>query len=281
MTLVVHPSVAEQSEADALFRFQTDAPESVRTALGMSSARIGGGVALSMTNDVTGFWSKALGFGVSAPVTADAIKEVCDFYRAEGTPQAVLQIAPALLPEDWADICEREGITASASSWVKLACPVERAVARADALERSPDGIAVAPVTGEQAEEWGEVMMKAFGMPVEHYARMAAAGATQPGWHPHAAWLDGELVGTGTLYVRGETAQFFAGSVAEHARKRGGQTALLAARARRAQELGCRTLVAETGVETPGNHNSSLHNMFRLGFEAAYERPNWSWRPTA
>jgi hypothetical protein len=36
-------------------------------------------------------------------------------------------------------------------------------------------------------------------------------------------------------------------------------------------------LVAETGAEAPGTHNSSLHNMLRLGFEVAYERPNWTW----
>ncbi|MFD8816280.1 GNAT family N-acetyltransferase [Streptomyces sp. NPDC059627] len=281
MTTFVEPAVAEQSEAEALFRFQTGAPDSVRTALGMSAARIGGGVVLSMTDDVTRFWSKALGFGVSTPVTADVIREVCDFYRAAGTPQAVLQIAPAFLPEDWADICEREGITASDSSWVKLVCPVEEAVARADAPGRSPDGILVAPVAAEQADVWGEVMMTAFGMPVEPFARMAAGSAGQSGWHPYAAWLEGELVGTGTMYVRGETAQFFAGAVLPHARARGGQSALLAARARRAQELGCRTLVAETGVETPGTHNSSLHNMFRLGFAPAYERRNWSWQPAA
>lgn len=72
----------------------------------------------------------------------------------------------------------------------------------------------------------------------------------------------------------------FAGAVLPHARKRGGQTALLAARARVAQELGCRLLIAETGAEAPGTHNSSLHNMLRLGFQVASERRNWNWRLT-
>ncbi|WP_326720199.1 GNAT family N-acetyltransferase [Streptomyces sp. NBC_00243] len=279
MTTDVQPSVAEQSEAEALFRFQTGAPETVRKALGMSAARIGGGVVLSMRNDITHFWSKALGFGVSAPVTAELIGEVCGFYRAAQTPQAVFQIAPAFLPEEWQETCEREGIVPD-SSWVKLVCPTDEAVARADALDITPDRIRVAPVEAEQAAEWGTVMMRAFGMPVEQYAEMSAASATRPGWHPFAAWLDGELVGTGTLFVRGDTAQLFAGAVLPHARERGGQTALLAARARVAQKLGCRLLIAETGTETPGTHNSSLHNMLRLGFQVAYERRNWRWRLT-
>ncbi|MGW3415566.1 GNAT family N-acetyltransferase [Streptomyces sp. NPDC000888] len=163
---------------------------------------------------------------------------------------------------------------------MKLVCPTDEAVARADALDITPDRIRVAPVEAEQAPEWGTVMMRAFGMPVEQYAEMCAASATRPGWHPFAAWLDGELVGTGTLFVRGDTAQLFAGAVLPHARGRGGQTALLAARARVAQKLGCRLLIAETGAETPGTHNSSLHNMLRLGFQVAYERRNWRWRLT-
>jgi GNAT superfamily N-acetyltransferase len=276
MTTVVQPSVAEQSEAEALYRFQTETPEPVRTALGMSATRIGGGVVLSMRNDITHFWSKALGFGVTAPVTAQLVEEVCDFYRAARTPQAVFQIAPAFLPEDWPEICAREGIVQD-SSWAKLVGTTEEAVARADALDVPPDGISVTPLEAEHALEWGTVMMRAFGTPVEHYAEMGAATVTRPGWHPYGAWLYGELVGTGTMLVRGDTAQMFAGAVLPHARGRGGQTALLAARARAARELGCRVLVAETGAEQPGTHNSSLHNMLRLGFEVAYERPNWSW----
>lgn len=277
MNAVVPPTIAERSEAEAMYRFETEAPGSVRAALGMNAARIGGGVVLSMRNDPTHYWSKALGFGVTTPVTAEVIHEVCDFYRSEGTAQAVLQIAPAFLPEDWDDIRGREGITAG-SSWVKLVCPVDEAVARAEALEPPAAGIRVALLEPEHAQEWGAVVTRAFGMPEEHYAHMTAASASRPGWHPFAAWLDGEIVGTGTMHVHGDAAQMFAGAVLPHARKRGGQTALLAARARRARELGCGVLVAETGAEAPGTHNSSLHNMLRLGFQVAYERRNWVWR---
>jgi hypothetical protein len=37
-------------------------------------------------------------------------------------------------------------------------------------------------------------------------------------------------------------------------------------------------LVAETGAEGPGEHNASLHNMLRAGFERLYERVSWRWR---
>ncbi|MGW7366223.1 hypothetical protein ACWGI8_23005 [Streptomyces sp. NPDC054841] len=78
----------------------------------------------------------------------------------------------------------------------------------------------------------------------------------------------------------GETAQIFAGAVLPHARKRGGQITLPAARTRVAQELGCRLLIAETDAEAPGTHNSSLRNMLRLRSQVAYERRNWTWQLT-
>jgi hypothetical protein len=88
----------------------------------------------------------------------------------------------------------------------------------------------------------------------------------------------GEVVGTAGMYVHGEVAQFFGGATLEPYRRRGAQTALLRARIRDAVAAGCRWASAETGVERPGGHNSSLHNMLRAGFGVLYERENWTWR---
>jgi GNAT superfamily N-acetyltransferase len=70
----------------------------------------------------------------------------------------------------------------------------------------------------------------------------------------------------------------FGGATLPEARGRGAQSALLTARVRAATGEGCRWLVAETGAEGPGEHNPSLHNMVRVGFEPLYERANWLWR---
>lgn len=83
------------------------------------------------------------------------------------------------------------------------------------------------------------------------------------------------------MYIRQGIGQMFGGATLPFARGRGAQSALLAARAREAHALGCRWLVAETGAETPGTHNSSLHNMMRMGFTALYQRQNWTWRSAA
>jgi len=280
MNSTVPQSVLEYSEAEALFQFETGAPEAVRSALGINAVRVGDAVVLSVRNDPTRFWSKALGFGRTAAVTAEMIAQACAFYRAEGTARAVFQLAPNAIPHDWAEICAREGITAG-SSWVKLVARVGDVVARADdSGRRKADGLRVASVERADADRWASVMMRAFGMPEEHFADMVAATVVRRGWRPQAVWLGEEIVGAGTMCSVGATAQMFGGAVLPEARNRGGQTELLVARARAAEKLGCRLLVAETGAETDGHHNPSLSNMLRLGFEIAYERRNWVWQPT-
>jgi hypothetical protein len=119
MTVSIPPAQAEQSETAALHEIRT--PAHTRASPGIETARIGGGAALSMRNDPTGFWSKALGFGFHESVTVGLIAEVCEFYRSQGTPVATIQLAPSVIPEYWPEICAKRNLQAG-SSWHKLAC---------------------------------------------------------------------------------------------------------------------------------------------------------------
>lgn len=109
---VVEPSPAatEGIEAEFLYQFEAGAPEAAASALGIVTARMHGGVVLSMRNDVTQFWSKALGFGFDEPVTTKVIGDVLDFYRDNGDSRAAIQIAPSALPSDWAEIVAEHGL---------------------------------------------------------------------------------------------------------------------------------------------------------------------------
>jgi GNAT superfamily N-acetyltransferase len=278
MTAGIPAVLAERSEAEALHDFETGAPARARAALGMETLRVGGGVALSMRGDPTQFWSKGLGFGFDEPITAGLMGRICDFYRSQRPPVATLQLAPSVLPADWDEICAKEKITAG-SAWVKLVSDVETALARIEEHAPLAPSLRVGPVTTADASEWASVMMRVFNMPGQHLAEMTAESAGRPGWHPYAVWQGEEIVATATMHVHEDAAQFFGGATLPSARRRGAQTALLAARAKAAHAAGCRWLVAETGAPQPGEHNSSLHNMLRTGFNVLYERRNWIWRP--
>lgn len=277
MTASIPPARAEQSEAAALYDVETGAPAHARASLGIEALRIGGGVALSMRNDPTEFWSKALGFGFQEPVTDGLIAEICGFYRSRQTPIATIQLAPSVIPEDWPDICARWNLSAGALLH-KLVCATEVAVAP-ERIGELGEGLRSGRVQTADAAEWASVVIRGSGMPEGALPEMAAASVSRPGWCPCAVWAGQEIVAGGTTYIREGIGQLFGGATLPFARGRGAQSALLAARARAAHAAGCRWLVAETGVERPGTHNSSLHNMARMGFTVLYQRQNWTWRP--
>ncbi|WP_435154586.1 hypothetical protein [Amycolatopsis sacchari] len=273
---ILPASEAEASEAEMLLSFETGAPAEVRSALGIAAARIGGGVALAMRHDPMDHWSVALGLGFAEPVTADLVDEIGAFYSAQHVGRARFQLAPEALPGDWPEICEKTGLAAGGTS-VKLVCRTEIALARITEHRPATD-LRVAPVSPQDATAWGSAQVRGFGEPEGDLVALSASVVGREGWHAFGTWDGDGLVGTGALHVRAGVAQFFGGATLPRARKRGGQTALLAARAELAASLGCTWLVAETGAEDPGTHNPSLHNMLRLGFEVRYERRDWIWQ---
>lgn len=263
---------AELAEAEFMFAFESGGPAASREELGVATARLHGGVAVAMGNDPTGgYWNKALGFGISEPVTDAVIGDVLDCYRASGSPSAVIQIAPAALPADWDNICARHGLVAD-NAWVKLLRPPETAAP-------STTDFRVDPVEDSAALEWADVMLKGFGMPSAALTALFAGVVTaDPAFHPFAVWDADRMVAAGNLHIKDARAAFCGVATLPEARNRGAQSALFAARVEMARSAGVRVLSAETWKPPPGMSNPSLNNMIRAGFRPVYDRTNWLWR---
>ncbi|SEH02608.1 hypothetical protein SAMN05444920_12835 [Nonomuraea solani] len=265
------PALVERAEAEAMYRLGSRAPAAAREALGLECVRLAGGVVLAMRDDPVNYWSRALGFGFDGPVTAELVGEICDFYRSRSVPSAVLQVAPAALPADWAEICAKYRLERT-SSWVKFARDLT------DVPERDA-GPAVERIgaPGRTAREWASALMRGFGMPAEPLIQMTAALTGHPRFHAYLIRSGGEAVSAAGMYVHGEIAHLVAAATLPPHRGRGGQSALLRARIRDAASAGCRFSVADTQIERPGTHNSSLHNLGRAGFTRLYVRDDWTW----
>ena len=266
--------LAESVEAEWMYAMQAGAAASAQHALGMSQHRIGGGVALSMTSDPTGgFWTKALGFGVSEPVTADLVEGVVDVYRRAGDRVATLQLVERLLPEPWDGIRARLGLERT-NSWAKCLRPL------AGELPEAPTDLRVGPVPAADLAAWARVLCAGFGMPDDPALQefMSTGVTSDQRFHPWAAW-DGEtMVAAANLFVYGGVAALAGAATLQIARRRGAQSALTRQRLLAAGDLGETWASFETWIPTSGRHNPSLANMLRIGFEIAYERPNWVWR---
>lgn len=276
----ITPAAAERSEFEGLRDFVSAPDTALRRKLGIAALLLdGGGGCISVLDDSSSYWTKALGFGFTQSITMDLIRQVTDFYREQGAPMATIQIAPSAIPADWDEICAQEGLSANGKRF-KVACETEVA------LTKSSRGLStdlrVEPVVSAHAAEWADVMMhQVFGMPPDDcHTAMTKALVGRRGWYPYAVWAGDHIVAAATMYANGETAQFFAGATLVKWRRRGAQTALIAARAQAAHSAGCRWLVSEVALEKPGTHNTSLQNLKRMGFEVLYERTNWTWRAT-
>jgi len=282
MTVSISPALIEQAEAESYADFEAAASPAARAALGTRQLRTGGGVALAVPNDPSGFWSKTIGLGFAEPVSARLLEQVIGFYREQAMSAVTLQIAPHVLPPDWKDICASLNISDGGSAWVKLVGGLDTVVplSRAAAAGLDP-GLRVGKVTAPGAREWAQVMFDVFGLPAGPQLEMAIGCVGRPGWQTFAVFEGSAIVATASVHIYEGAGHLFGGATLPRARGRGAQSALIAARAAAAQEAGCAWLIGETGAEAPGEHNTSLHNMLRAGMTARYERKNWKWRSPA
>lgn len=268
-------ALAETAEAEFMLALHDGAPDDAKAALGMHSERVAGGVAVVMGGDPAGgYWNKALGFGVTEPVTEELVAHLVDLYSSAGAPALCLQVAPAALPDDWDDVCARHGIVGGAV-WAKLLRPAGAAVSAARTDLR------IATIGSDDADAYAGVFATGFGMPAEPHllSMFAAAGAGGRGFTAYGAWEGDELVAAANLHVAGPAAAFCGAATLPEARGRGAQSAFMQVRVEAARTAGCSWMSTETWQEFEGAHNPSLHNMLRSGFVEVYDRRNWVWRP--
>ena len=276
MTTEIPAALIEQVEAEGYAEFSAAASAAAKAVLGTRQLRIGGGVALAMPNDPSGFFSKAIGLGFDEPVTGQLLERVIAFYRAQGMPSAKLLLAPEALPADWLEVCAKLGLRHDPPGGLKLAGDLRAMSARA-APVRLDVGLRVVPVHPDQAREWALVLFEAFELPTDPHHEMPLGVHGKPGWYSFAVMEDDAIIAAASLYVHGRVADLFGGATLPWARRRGAHSALIAARIIAARRAGCNWLVGETAPERPGEHNSSLHNMQRAGLEVRYLRQGWTW----
>lgn len=248
------------------------APAGLRAEMGVTAAEFGGGTALAMARDPSGYWSKTLGIGITEPLTRELMTGIAAFYELHGGDSATIQIAPSALPPDWAEIAAELRLE-SGHPWVKLARPVGPVV------EEPATNLRVGVVEPAQLPEWAHVLLEGFGM--THRLDAMFAGTDDDAFEHVAAWDGDRIVAAATLFLHGDTGAMFGAATLPTHRGRGAQSALLALRLQLAEKAGVSAVFAETGAEGPGEHNPSLHNLRRAGFRDLYQRPNWIWRRDA
>lgn len=279
MTATTDPGwgvLAEQAEAEFMYRLNHDASAASRQALGLHAVRIGGGVLTLMTRDPTGgYWNKAIGLGLTEPLTGEVVDEVCRIVTAHGVAAMAFQMAPHAQPEGWERLLAERRMSPGATLVKYFGPATEPAPVDTD-LRIGRLGVA-------DAAAFGRVLRAGFEMPPDPaleawFAELPTYGED---WATFGAWAGDDLAGVANLFVHGDVLTLSGAATLPAFRGRGAQSALMAARIREGLAHGCRWISTETWPESPEHPNPSQHNMRALGLTELYERRDWGFRPGA
>ena len=183
------------------------------------------------------------------------------------------------------DIAEASARPSGLRDWLverdfKTESPGAKLWRQASPLPRktSGRGISVRRVRRSDSATWVDVVGDVWRAFASRRAWFEAR-AHAPGWRHYLAWIDGEPVAAGALFVGtvgGRTVGHLVDGVTLKAwRKRGAQSAIIRRRVSDGMKLGCELFSVETAPPLPGMPLVSFRNLCRQGFDLAYLRESW------
>lgn len=256
----------EAAELAALLSFHESLPPAIRAAAAVGHRMVGAGLLVHASPDVLAY-NRVLGLGVSEPARETDVDETILEFQKSGARRFMIQAAPGAEPAAFTGWLGARGFYHH-NHWVRLVRDLR------DPVPEARTDLRLAKLGLEHAEAFGRLQAEAYGHPPE-LAMLNSGLIGTPGWECFGAFDGGELVATSAVRPQGAVAWFgFAATDARY-RRRGAQSALIATRLAAALAAGCRWACVETAADTPEKPNPSTHNLRRLGFRDAYERPNW------
>jgi hypothetical protein len=245
---------------------EREALRSLGNAPGAAFAEIGSAVAFSVPAlPHVRMVHHTVGLGEDKPADDAVLDEVASFFDDAGV-RFYACVTPTAQPPDVRERLAARGFE-HGYDWMKFTRDVEPPPATATDLD-------VRLIGADAGADFADVVLQAYGMPREGLDTIAAVPRLE-GWSVYVAYDDAAPAAAGALFVTGRLGWLsFAGTLPEHRRK-GGQSAVLAARIARARDLGVTTLVTETGVVGEGRPSNSYRNILRTGFREAYVRENY------
>lgn len=270
MDVLDRARIAERIEAATVESLVGLMPADMADSLGAAVTRLGDGLAVRLAaSPGFAFLNRVFAVGLDAPLSAEVLEAAEDFLLVAGGDTLLVQHPPVLETPELLELLRARGF-ARGGTWAKMLRPI-------GAPPDAPTDLRIAEVGPDEASRFGEVEAEGMGMP-PLMAPWCARQVGAPGWRAYAAYDGDDMVAVGCLFHQGEVGQLSGAATLASHRGRGAQLALMARRIADAGDLGLRWIGAETGSETPGDPNPSLHNMRRAGMEELYPRQNWLLR---
>jgi GNAT superfamily N-acetyltransferase len=259
-------------ETEAWTDIAGGAPEPLRRVLGVDVVRWDGTTLLRAERLESILFNRVLGLETADDEEVVLARALERFAQARVT-RFFVQAPHA--DAHWAALMQRHALVGFHRPWVKLARGRGGPVVR----ERCVHEIGAAR-PGE-ASAWAQVLAEGLDIDAAGIPLLAAV-VGRPGWVTLVTRDAEEVVGSAAMFVRDGVASLTGAATRPTHRRRGIQMALLARRVAMALDAGCSLITSETGIEVPGQRNSSCNNMIRCGLEIVgtvdnYTRPETRW----
>lgn len=263
----------EAAEVGSLASLYNAAIPELVAECGVVVERRGGGLLVAATQlDVLAL-NRVVGIGLERRPTADDVASVVSALPAIGSPRFFVQVAPIEGSEEVETWLRDSGLR-HYNNWVRLSREL------VELPDASPSALTVRLIGAEEGETFSRIVSRAFGFPPA-VTSLVRCPIGRPGWRHYLAYDGNEAIGGAAMFLAGESAWFGLAGTAAERRGRGAQTALVIRRLEDAAAEGCRWVSVETAEQTPDRVAPSFRNLRRLGFSAAYIRPNYLWtRPS-
>lgn len=265
----MHP--AEEIERLALEDMHTCATPELRAQLGITGQVIGGGfvsVAASLPASAIVI-NRTIGLGLGTPETEETVRHVVEAYKKPGVARFFIQVHPDARPAALVQMLEAHGLE-KARGWQKFS-------RGRDPVTPPRTDLRVDLIDSNLAAASAKIVCDGFDLGDEAQPWLALL-PTSDRWHVFVAFDDDQPAATGALFIDGDTAWTDFGATAPAFRKRGAQSALLAARVQFALDSGCTQIFTCTGEDVPGDPQHSYANIMRCGFKETYVRANYAPR---
>jgi GNAT superfamily N-acetyltransferase len=240
--------------AEASHRLHPEIPVAV--------AEIAGGIAVfaGVDSPVT----QAIGVGLKGPVTDSDLDALGDFFQSRKAPAAI-ELCPLVEMSLYEKFAERNYRLMEVSNVLIL-----ENLANAKVARELPPGVTVRASEPAESKLWTLTVAQGFA---EHFPVTQSLLDVMEGF-PHRknaccflAYVDGVVAGGGAVSADHGVSGFFGASTLPAFRRRGVQSALLAARLAWALDQSCDLAVS---IAQPGS--ISHRNIERSGFRVAYTR---------
>ncbi|HUI41746.1 MAG TPA: hypothetical protein VL523_07245 [Terriglobia bacterium] len=230
--------------------------------------RVGGAFVAIVPKSVSLQRNRVVGLGVKEQAAEKMVDEILDLFRAFKVKRFSFHLSPCSQAEAIAGWLTRRGFEPH-HAYSKLF---------RDTREPAPvaSDLRVQRIGADEASQFAGVFERIFPTPPENLSWIAAAVGSE-GFSHYLAYAGDRPVATGLLYVSGQCGWMgWAGTLTPY-RRRGAHAALIAARLRRAAELGARWVACATLEPRRGRPSGSFRDLLRQGFEQVCLRPIWVW----